>query len=268
MSLYEKVVGCVEKVRAYLNSSMVSFDVVGSNPFGDVSKKFDVDAENILRKCIVDSLGDVVFIGEEEGLNVFGVPKWIVVADPVDGSTNFSFDIPWASISVAVAPYRKGATLEDILFAVVAEIFRSRTYVYDNGSVKIFGGSGRRDSPAPIVLGYFESLEAYTPLLNYLLLSQRKLTIRSLGSAALDIVYVGLGNAEAFIDARAKLRNVDVASAIRIATALGAKAVECSNGFANAMRISIDSAERVKCVAVAYNNEILNRLAKALQKRF
>ncbi|MEM0026968.1 MAG: inositol monophosphatase family protein [Ignisphaera sp.] len=267
MSLDSILINCVDSVRKYLESSSVSFDVIGYNPFGDVSKRFDVEAENILRKCIVDSLKDVVFIGEEEGLNVYGNPKWIVIADPVDGSTNFSFEIPWASISVAIAPYRKGATIRDVTTAIVAEIFRNRTYVYNNGFVKIYGASERKKTPAPIVLGYFELLEAYTPLLKYLSLSPRRPTVRSLGSAALDIVYVGLGNAEVFIDARAKLRNVDVAAAVRIATALGAKAVECSNGLRDALNIPIDILERVQCIAAAYDNDVLNILGKVLSSQ-
>lgn len=262
------LINCVNNVRKYLESSSISFDVVGYNPFGDVSKRFDVEAENILRKCIVDSLKDVVFIGEEEGVNIYGNPKWVVIADPVDGSTNFSSDIPWASISVAIAPYRRGATIKDVSTAIVAEIFRSRAYVFNNGFVKIYGASEERKKiPAPIVLGYFEFLEAFTPLLRYLSLSSRRLTIRSLGSAALDIVYVGLGNAEAFIDVRAKLRNVDVVAAIRIATALGAKAVECSNGLRDALDIPIDVPEKVKCLAVAYDDSVLDNLLKALSNQ-
>jgi myo-inositol-1(or 4)-monophosphatase len=266
--LWDSLLRCVESVRQYLRSPTVRFDVVGSNPFGDVSKGFDVEAEEILRKCIANALSDVAVLGEEEGLKVYGsgAPKWIAVIDPVDGSTNFSFNIPWASISLAVAPYKSGARIRDTVFAVVAEIFRDSMYIYRDGKVVVAGSrlSGRRSEPAPIVLGYFDSEGSAQPVLSYISRSSRKLTIRALGSAALDIVYVGLGNAEAFIDARAKLRNVDVAAAVRIATALGAKAVDCSDGFRDALDIGIENGERVACIAVAYSEAEYRRVLESL----
>ncbi len=267
MELWREVLNCVESVRAYLRSSSVSYDVVGQNPFGDVSKGFDVEAERIAEKCLAQVLGEVAFLGEETGLRVSGTPKWIAVIDPVDGSTNFTYDIPWASISLAIAPYRESARVRDVTLAVVAEVFRNVTYIYRSGSVEVLGAKrcGRRAQPAPIVLGYFDNECSHKPILKYTSSNARKLAIRSLGSAALDIVYVGLGNAEAFIDSRAKLRNVDVVAAIRIATALGAKAVDCSNGFRDALDIEVCEERRVSCLAVAYSDEQFNRVLSALQ---
>lgn len=261
----EKVLECVDKVKRYLVSPKVSFDIVGVNVFGDISKKFDVEAEDLIMKCLEDSLEEFVLVGEEKGVRVVGSPKWIVIADPVDGSTNFTYDIPWSSISIAIAPYTEDAKVKDIVFAVVSEITRNRIYIFDSFSVDTVNYR-RIPSSAPIILGYFEDPESYKPLIKYLKLSPRKLTIRSLGSAALDIVYVGLGNAEVFIDARARLRNVDVASALRIAIALGVKAINCSNDFEDAANISIYRMERIKCLAVAYNDEVLERLRNAFNQ--
>jgi hypothetical protein len=44
----EKVLECVDKVKRYLVSPKVSFDIVGVNVFGDISKKFDVEAEDLI----------------------------------------------------------------------------------------------------------------------------------------------------------------------------------------------------------------------------
>jgi myo-inositol-1(or 4)-monophosphatase len=262
----EKVLECIDKARKYLISPKVSFDVIGVNVSGDVSKRFDIEAEDIIMNCLKNFLGGFVMIGEERGVRVVGEPEWIIVVDPVDGSTNFTYDIPWSSISVAIAPYTKDAKVKDIVFAVVSEITRDRVYIFDISSIDVVNFK-RKSPPAPIALGYFESPEAYKPLINYIMMSSRRLTIRSLGSAALDIVYVGLGNAEVFIDARAKLRNVDVAAALRIAIALGAKAIDCSNSFKDATEISINSVEKVRCIAVAYNDEVLEKLRNTLNQR-
>jgi myo-inositol-1(or 4)-monophosphatase len=267
MELLKSVLMCVESVRGYLRSSAVRYDIVGANPFGDVMKGFDIEAEEIVKRCLSQILGDVAFLSEETGLQVSGAPKWLAVIDPVDGSTNFSYDIPWVSVSIAITPYKRGARVQDAELAVVAEVFRDVTYVYRSGFVEVLGAKHgeRRAWPAPIVLGYFENEASCKPVLRYVLSSPRRLAVRSLGSAALDIIYVGLGNAEVFIDARARLRNVDVAAAIRIATALGAKAVECSNGFRDALDIEVDEGKRIKCLAVAYGDEQLTRVLQALQ---
>ena len=259
----DRIIECVDEVKKFLRSSYVSFDVVGYNPSGDISKRFDVDAENIVKRCIVKALSDVVFVGEESGVEVFGSPKWVAIVDPVDGSTNFSYDIPWASISIGVAPYKQGVAVEDIKYAVVAEIFRDRMYVYSDGDVKVVGGKGRRSEPAPVILGYFESLDAYKPIEKYIKLcasQKRRYVVRSLGSAALDIIYVALGNAEIFIDLRGKLRNVDVAAAIRIAEALGAKTVEYIDKPRSGLRIEIDKVKKIKWLIAAYSEENTNKL--------
>uniref|UniRef100_A0A7J2U659 Inositol monophosphatase n=1 Tax=Ignisphaera aggregans TaxID=334771 RepID=A0A7J2U659_9CREN len=266
MRLWREVLNCVESVRAYLRSSSVSYDVVGQNPFGDVSKSFDVEAERIVEKCLAQVLGEVAFLSEETGLLISKNPKWIAIIDPVDGSTNFAYEIPWASISLAIAPYKKGARVRDVELAIVAEVFRDVTYVYRDGLVEVLGGRqySRRAQPAPIMLGYFENENSYKPLLKYASSHTKRLAIRSLGSAALDIVYVGLGNAEVFIDTRAKLRNVDVAAALRIATALGAKAIECSENLRDALDIEIDSEKRIGCLVATYNDEQLKKVLASL----
>lgn len=261
----EKVLECVDKVRRYLVSPRVSFDVVGLNISGDISKRFDVEAEEIIVECLSSFLKGFIFVGEEKGVRVFGDPQWVVIADPVDGSTNFTYDIPWSSISIAIAPYAENVKVKNIVFAVVSEISRDRVYVFDNGYIDT-GSLRRRETPAPVVLGYFEDPESYKPLISYTKASPRKLAIRSLGSAALDIIYVGLGNAEVFIDTRAKLRNVDIASALRIATALGAKAVNCSKWLEEAEDMAIDRLEKVECIAVAYDDDVMHRLEKILKQ--
>ncbi|ADM28511.1 inositol monophosphatase [Ignisphaera aggregans DSM 17230] len=249
------IVKCVDNVRRYLLGETPR-GIVGNNVSGDISKEFDLIAEDILSNCLREVLGEVMIIGEERGLRQYG-SRWIAIIDPVDGSTNYDAEIPWASISIAIARGGRSNTLKDIEFAIVSEIFRDRMYVYDYGDVRIGERKIYRGViPKPIVLGYFESYSTYKPLENYIRNRNEKLTIRSLGSAALDIVYVGMGNAEVFIDARAKLRNVDISAALRIAMALGAKAYVCD--YRDPLDIPIDRIERIKFILVGFNDRYLD----------
>mgnify|MGYP001772867663 CR=1 FL=1 len=262
--LEDSMVFCINTVLEYLRSGRVSGSVIGLNVSGDTSKEFDVVAEDILTSCISDRLNDVVIVGEERGVRMYGSGRWFAVIDPVDGSSNFDAGIPWSSISIAIA--KRGADkpcLKDVVLAIVAEIFRDRIYIYKNSSIKILGADiSRREAPKPILLGYFEVPEAYRPVERYLAIRGR-ITLRSLGSAALDIVYVGLGNAEGFIDIRSKLRNVDVAAALKIALTMGAKAYTCD--FNDVELIPLDNLVKIRCIAVGYNDYYLSKLIEAIK---
>lgn len=264
--LREVVLTCVQKVKQYLlYSGRTSDKAIGPNPYGDVSKVFDIEAEDILTKCLIDELEDVVIVGEERGLRVYGLGRWVAIIDPIDGSTNFEADIPWSAISVAIGSNRSTTTrLSDVLIALVAEVLRDRIYIYENGKVEIIGASiKRRSIPKKIVLGYFDDIRSWRALKIYVENSEERKILRVLGSAALDILSVALGNAEIFIDIRDKLRNLDIVAALRIALALGAKAYV--HNFKNPLDIPIDNVTKVSCI-VGFSDEYLQKALDILNQ--
>lgn len=240
----------------------------GTNAFGDVVRGFDLVADSILTQCIADGLGDVTMISEESEAKTFGTGKWIALVDPVDGSTNVSADIPWAAVSIAVARKEgcREAVLGDVVYSMVAEVFRERAYVYCNGKVEVRGRRGRGEKPRPVLLGYIESYETCKPFATLMeaYRGPERLVIRSLGSASLDVVHVALGDAMGFIDARAKLRNFDVAAALRIALALGSRALLCGGERRDVLGLPVDRVVRVPCLLVAFNDDILNYIMRVL----
>lgn len=264
----EALVRAADGALKYLRSGSVSREVVGKGAFGDVSKGFDVESERIIAEKVVEHLGSaILFVGEELGVRMVGEgePEWVVITDPVDGSTNYDVGIPWASVALAAAPYREGVTIGDVTSAVVAEVFRDVMYVLDSGTVTINESPPqRRSPPKAMLLGYFEVPEAYKPVPIYWRIRGKRAALRSLGSAALDIVYVGLGRAEGFMDARAKLRNVDVAASVAIATALGSVALMCDGQPVS--RARIDSLTRIPCIVVGYDEERAKALLRAVHE--
>lgn len=263
--LEDKVLMCIEKTKRYLLSGSIPDTTIGYNPYGDLSKVFDIEAEDILASCLANEIKDVVIIGEEKGIRTYGSAKYIAIIDPVDGSRNFEADIPWSSISVALGLNKGNRTcLRDVVIAIVSEIQRHRVYIYDGVQTKILGSNiSRRDSPKGIILGYFDSINSLRTLEMYMKSYGESKVLRSLGSAALDIVSVGLGNAEVFIDIRNKLRNFDVAAALRIALALGSQAYVF--GYSDPLDMSIDGVVKVSCI-VGFNGEYLGNALKVLQR--
>ncbi len=252
----------------YLRSARRPSKIVGRGSFGDVTKEFDKVAEDIIINNILSEFGkEALIVSEEVGVRDYGSgrPKYVFIIDPVDGSTNYDAGIPWVSVVIGGAELKDGkASVKDIKAAVVADVFGGRLYEYsEEGGVKVNGSSvRRREPPAKVLLGYFEVPEAYEVVPRYWMIRGRRAALRSLGSAALDIVNVGLGNAEAFVDARAKLRNVDVAAALKISVELGAKAGAC--GGMPAEKVRIDKLLKVECLAVGYDENYYERIARAM----
>jgi myo-inositol-1(or 4)-monophosphatase len=265
-ALKETLVDVARKAAEYLTETRRPSTVIKVNSSGDTSKVFDLESEDIifeeLRKRVKDCF---LFVSEESGMRRFcEEPEWVFVVDPVDGSMNYDAQIPWVSISIAAAPLRDGEpTIGDVSHAVVYDVFRKVGYSYDLREGVTVGEvpASRRSKPSGVVLGYFETPDSYKIIPHYWAVRGARASLRSLGSAALDIVYVGLGNAEAFVDTRAKLRNVDVAAALKIASVLGAKAKLC-NGL-NALSIPLKEVVRIECLLVGYDEDYLSKLSRA-----
>lgn len=268
MDLATALRSAVKEVLQYLRGSSVRTDVLGSSYFGDVTRVFDRVAEELIVSSLINRLGrKLLIVSEEMGVKAVGEPEYIAVIDPVDGSTNYEAGIPWSSVSIAIAPYSDKAVIKDVQAAIVAEVFRDRVYEFSEESgVKVNGLRPSRPSkPLEVLLGYFETPEAYTIIPGYWGVRGGRVALRSLGCVSLDIIYVALGRAEGFADLRAKIRNVDVAASIAIAEELGAKSILC-NGVP-ASEVTIKDLVKIDCLLVGFNEYYLGRLVKAFKLR-
>jgi len=260
----------INEVVSYLLSGKVGSKIVGRGASGDVTKEFDKVSEDILVRGLRALFNDsIVIVSEELGFKAFGKPKWLAIMDPVDGSTNYDAGIPWVAVSLGLARFYEGKELmiKDIEIALVANVYEGTIYEYFNGKVYANGKEVvRLSKPKNVVLGYFEKPEAYKIIPSYWSVRGRRAALRSLGSVALEMIYVGLGRAEAFVDLRAKIRNVDVAAAYRIALALGAKAALCDESPLE--EFPINNIANLRCVLMGYNENILSMLREAYRRAY
>jgi myo-inositol-1(or 4)-monophosphatase len=141
------------------------------------------------------------FVGEE-GTSYSGTSRVSWVADPLDGTTNFFFDIP--AFSVSLAAQYDGISV----VGVVVDVKRQETWTATVGRGAFCNGSpchvasGRSVlATALVATGFSYSTERraqQAAMLPYLLPAVRD--IRRFGSAALDLCWVAAGRFDAFYE--------------------------------------------------------------------
>ncbi|MEM1685905.1 MAG: inositol monophosphatase family protein [Acidilobaceae archaeon] len=182
-------------------------------------------ADKIAEDYIIDALrGEnlrVKGISEERGF--FGDGDLITIIDPLDGSSNYSHCISWASVSLA---FSLDFNLSSVIAGAVAPVFYGNTFSFSRGKGCYHGGSPamRFKDNKCLIFAYVEDPAIASTILDFIKSDMRDCKIRSLGSAALEICYTAIGASKLFIDARMRLRNVDVAAALGFIRECGGEA--------------------------------------------
>lgn len=204
----------------------------------DVKLQIDVDCEEAIRGMIHDAFPEHAMLAEEGGGAIAeDVPTWIV--DPLDGTVNYSRQIPFFCTSIAV---RQAG--EEILGVVYAPIF-GELYVAEKGKGAWLNGERIRVSEvnrladAIIAVGCGKAETSVLPSVNAikeLAFTARK--VRILGAAALDIAYVAAGRLDGFFECG--LRTWDIAAATLLLREAGGRA-EIAPAGEHAWDVRIDN---------------------------
>lgn len=161
----------------------------------------DKEAEQQLVKELGELLPDSVFLTEEDTVvNQEGEWQWII--DPLDGTTNFLYQIPVFCVSVALR-YN-----EELVLGVIYEINREECiYGWKGGGVflnqtQVRVRQNNQLSDALLATGFpyydYERTNAYLASLKYFMQNSRG--IRRLGAAAVDLAYVACGRFDGFFE--------------------------------------------------------------------
>jgi myo-inositol-1(or 4)-monophosphatase len=180
--------------------------VVGQGLGGDETTAVDKAAEDAILVHLRDL--DVTIVSEEVGR--LGTGSTVVVVDPIDGSLNAKREIPFFSLSIAVAD---GGTMGDVHFG----------YVYDFGSGEEWVGR-RGELPTvngrPVSLKPKESIEilSFEATRSSLIagdapkVAELAYRLRVMGSLALSLSYLSAGRLDAVCSLK-PARSVDIAAA-------------------------------------------------------
>jgi len=187
----------------------------------DVVTAVDRAAESLIFDRIMQARPEDGFVGEEgsSSESTSGV-TWIV--DPIDGTVNFLYGIPYYSVSIA-------ASLRDRVVAGVVVNVETRECF----EATLGGGATCDDRPLGVrevvvvsqqlVLtgfGYQAELRAGQAAAVAVMLPRVR-DIRRLGSAALDLCAIGAGRADAYVEEG--LNPWDMAAGGLVATEAGAR---------------------------------------------
>lgn len=220
----------------------------------------DEAAEEALEDYLRRS-GISVRLESEEGEATMGGGDLLLIADPLDGTTNMAVGIPFSAVSLMLSEteYLSGA-----IASVVLDIPRGIAYKADRGR-----GAWRDDTPirprrearplSKAIIGI--DLSKSAPIRRVGGLIARARHLRQLGSAALSICLVADGTLDAHIDIRGVLRAVDSAAALHILRE--AEGVyRLNDSYMGDLKLNRDS--RLSVIA-ASNDEMLRGIEKLLR---
>jgi myo-inositol-1(or 4)-monophosphatase len=255
--------GAAEDVRRVLDEMsdpVARARVVGQGEGGDETSAIDEAAEQVVVSRLEAEGGDFTLVSEELGIRAApeGGSTYVVV-DPIDGSINAKRNIPFFSLSIAVA---RGPTMGDVWFG----------YVYDLGSgEEWFAGRGsgaERSGAEPVSVIERERIELlsmeatrthlvarYAPALAPV--AQR---VRVPGSLALSLCHLADGRVDAVCSLK-PARSVDVAAAQLVVAEAGGYVDLIDDGPLAAAPLDLGGRSRIVGAA---NREHSEEVAAAL----
>jgi len=166
----------------------------------DFVSAVDKASERQIAEIVGRRLPDAVMLGEELSPNALSGTGIVVIADPLDGTTNFLHGYPEYAVSIGIA--REG----EICAAVVLNVPRDEEFTAISGGGAFLNGarikvsSLREPSRALIGTGFpfrtVEQLPQYVA--QFSLVAAGTAGMRRAGAAALDLASVACGRFDAF----------------------------------------------------------------------
>lgn len=189
----------------------------------DIKLELDVRCQKEIERHLRQAFPEVAILGEEGNVGAAEAERrWVV--DPIDGTVNFTYGIPHASVSIALQRQldkrRLGDSFETFL-GVVYDPFRDELWTATQGTAARLNGRVIRVSPRArladtiISLGFAkhkENLKKMLPSFEQLIHRVRK--VRVMGSAVLDLVYVASGRMDAYLESGVRLWDIAAAGFI------------------------------------------------------
>ena len=231
------------KAGSMLLNSKTDLNQENTSDGKDIKLVADIEAE-ILIKAYLSSNSDIPVLGEESGASVRDLGKTFWVIDPLDGTANYSRNIPICCVSIALI-----SDLQPVI-GVINDFNNNHMYEgsieteakLNNKKIMVNNNSKKNES---ILLTGLPLLTDYSDdaLLNMVRDFQLWKKVRMIGSAAMASVYVASGKADMYKEQGAFLWDI----------AAGASIVNAAGGIAN-----ITNQKENYQVDVAFSNKDLN----------
>jgi myo-inositol-1(or 4)-monophosphatase len=187
----------------------------------------DLKSEAIIKKIIKTKYPDHTILAEESGLEKKGDIKWII--DPLDGTTNFAHGLPWFCTSIALEAEGEiilGVVYEPILKECFSAI-KAKGAFLNKKPIKVSQTKELIKSLLATGLPYDVQQKPEPVMTRFRQMIMRTRGVRRIGSAALDLCYVGCGRFDGFWEER--LYPWDTAAGVLIVQEAGGKVSDFSN---------------------------------------
>ena len=184
----------------------------GMGAGGDISKKIDIVAENVVLDYLRSIDFPCIVLGEECGrVQISDDPQGYIIMDAIDGTTNAVRGFPFYCSSLAFA---KEYTLSSVSAGVIMDLYSRKMYWASKNRGAFVDKSrmyvSRGDLNADIIginisgatVDVIEKVQSLMPVGH----------IRHMGANALEMAIFSQGLMDAFIDLRKKIRVQDIAA--------------------------------------------------------
>lgn len=181
----------------------------------DVVTQTDVDAERHIRARLHQMVPSSSVIGEEHGTTGLGTDTVVWIVDPLDGTVNFTYDLPVIAVSIAAAVGGR------VVAGAVADVLRQEMFLASEGGGstldgrRLDGSTCQSLDAALVATGFSYASDlrrAQGATIGALLPLVRD--IRCFGSAALQLCWVAAGRIDAYFERDTKLWDYSAAALV------------------------------------------------------
>ena len=204
-------VGDIKAVLAELPTRVEREPVLQTGEGGDDTTAIDAAAETAVVHRLEALDKNFTLVSEELGERVFGSgTPWRVICDPIDGSLNAKRDIPFFSLSLAVAD---GATMGDVVFGYVYDFGCGEEWTAERGGGAFLNGARLGDIKPKdtIEILSFEATTTAEVADKAAAMVGTAYRLRIMGSLALSLCHLAAGRVDAVCSLK-PARSVDIAA--------------------------------------------------------
>jgi len=232
-----------------------------SMPVNDFKRLLDNEAQQAIVETLTVNKVSAQLVSEE-GDQVFGDGEYVIVADPVDGTTNLARGLQPAVTSISVS---ETGTQSGVFAGIVVNFYTGETYFAEKGKgamqddwpLQTAAPTQYRGALVSMDLSKTPRLDVMTPLI------RESRHIRAEGCSALSLCHLAAGVIDAHVDLRGILRATDASAGLLILREAGGVYEVDGEPFGD---LPLMRESRFELVA-ASSPELMDEINKLLSKR-
>lgn len=186
----------------------------------DIKLELDVRCQKLIEKILLTAFPKTAIFGEEGLAGVEGADsRWVV--DPIDGTVNFTYGVPYACVSIALQTREDSAEDFSTVVGVVYDPFTDELFKASSNTPamlnnrRIYASKRGELAEAIVSIGFSKepaSLRENLPVFNAIV--GKVLKMRMMGAAALSLAYVAAGRFDAYVEPGVRLWDIAAAGFI------------------------------------------------------